>query len=70
MTFPAGSDYVIRFDINVVAASNGGVNGTNNGAFLVTVGNGVTIVYSLSGDSGIITGGSISFVPPRYFVCR
>ncbi len=54
--FPAGSNHIIRFDINVVAASNGGINGTNDGAFLLTVGNGINNVWGLSGDRGNITG--------------
>lgn len=51
--FPAGSDYVIRFDINVIAASNGGINGTNDGAFIIEIGNGLNYVWMLTGDHNI-----------------
>lgn len=54
--FPEGTDYVIRFDVNVLAASNSGVNGTNDGGFALNVGNGVDDLWQLTGDRGNITG--------------
>jgi hypothetical protein len=37
--FPTGSDYIIRFDLDVTAASWGGVTGANDGGFAISIGN-------------------------------
>lgn len=52
--FPPGSDYVLRFDLAVVAASNSGLN--SNGEFFVGVGDGLLEAWRKSGDEGNITG--------------
>lgn len=56
VVFPPGSSYVIRFDINIIAASNGGLDGANDGAFAITLGNGINNLWVLGGDRGNITG--------------
>ncbi len=56
VTFPEGSHYVLRFDVDIIAASHDGVNGTNDGTFSMTLGAGLQIIWQLSGNSGNITG--------------
>jgi len=56
VTFPEGSDWVVRFDLEIVAASHDGVNGTNDGTFSMTLGAGLQIIWQRSGNSGNITG--------------
>lgn len=55
-TFPPGSDYVLLFDLRVLAASNGGIAGESNGIFFVSAGNGLEWLWSLDGTTGNITG--------------
>jgi hypothetical protein len=55
-TFPSGTDYVLLFDVNVLAASNSGIGGESNGIFFVSVGDGLTWVWNLDGAQGNITG--------------
>lgn len=56
VAFPAGSSYVIRFDIHIIAASHGGVDFANDGHFALTLGNGINNLWALGGDAGNITG--------------
>lgn len=56
VSFPTGGAFRIRFDLEVIAASNGGLNGADNGRFSLRLGNGASTIWSLSGDRGIITG--------------
>src|SRR5262249_37188255 len=53
VVFPDGSYYVLRFDIYIVAASNGGVDGSNNASFLFVVGNGAANIWLVTADSNI-----------------
>jgi hypothetical protein len=54
--FPAGSMYVMRFDIKINAASNGGKDFANDAVFAFDLGNGVNNLWELGGDLGNITG--------------
>jgi hypothetical protein len=56
VTFPEGTEHVIRFDLDVVAASNGGVNGTCDGTFEMILGHGIVPLWVLTGNAGNITG--------------
>lgn len=55
-SFPPGSDYALVFDLDVIAASNGGIGGDSNGGFFVSAGNGLVEVWTLDGAAGNITG--------------
>jgi hypothetical protein len=55
-SFPPGTDYVLMFDVNVIAASNSGIGGESNGIFFVSAGDGLQWLWSLDGADGNITG--------------
>lgn len=56
VTFPPGSDYVLIFDLFVMAASNSMHSEESVAAFVVRIGGGLTEVWRLSGYGGNITG--------------
>jgi hypothetical protein len=56
LALPLGTSYVLRFDVNVLAASNDVDEDWNNGALAFSLGNGLDTIWWLSGHNGNITG--------------
>lgn len=55
VAFPPGT-FRIRFDLDVRAASHGGLNQADDARLEMRLGNGLSSIWSLSGSDGIITG--------------